>query len=199
MKRVLLFGGTFDPPHNGHIGNLRAAIAAVRPDLAVVMPAGIPPHKAASATPGRVRLEMCQCFREAGGATPIEISDWEITRSGRSYTVETMAMLKKRFPKAHLYLALGSDMLETFSLWYRWKEILQMATLVVQSREAGDAAALRAAAARLRAHGGRVVFARGTVYPCASHEIRQAVRAGTTQELLPQTVRDCIEKYKLYR
>ena len=60
--KVLLYGGTFDPPHNGHLNNLRAAAGRVLPDLAVVMPAGVPPHKAASATPAALRLEMCRCF-----------------------------------------------------------------------------------------------------------------------------------------
>lgn len=62
VQKVLLYGGTFDPPHNRHMNNLRAALELVRPDKAIVMPAGIPPHKKASTTPGKVRLAMCQCF-----------------------------------------------------------------------------------------------------------------------------------------
>ena len=58
--KILLYGGTFDPPHWGHINNLRAAMQAVQPDKVIVMPAGIPPHKAASATPGSLRLQMCR-------------------------------------------------------------------------------------------------------------------------------------------
>ena len=54
--KALLFGGTFDPPHVGHMNNLRAAMQAVQPDVVLVMPAGIPPHKHASATPGHVRM-----------------------------------------------------------------------------------------------------------------------------------------------
>ena len=61
-RRILLFGGTFDPPHNGHMELLRGAMAAVQPDLVVVEPAGTPPHKHASATPAGIRLAMCQCF-----------------------------------------------------------------------------------------------------------------------------------------
>ena len=58
--KALLFGGTFDPPHAGHMNNLRAAMQAVQPDVVLVMPAGIPPHKHASATPGELRLAMCE-------------------------------------------------------------------------------------------------------------------------------------------
>ncbi len=85
--KTLLYGGTFDPPHNGHMNNLRAALALVRPDRAIVMPAGTPPHKHASATPAALRFAMCQCFKSLSPV--VEVSDWEIQQGGRSYTVHT--------------------------------------------------------------------------------------------------------------
>ena len=147
VQKVLLYGGTFDPPHNGHMNNLRAALELVRPDKAIVMPAGIPPHKKASATPGKVRLAMCQCFTALSPA--VEVSDWEIAQGGRSYTVHTLEMLRDAYPGAELYLCVGSDMLLTFTQWYRWQDMLAMAALVVESREAGDEPALQVAAADL--------------------------------------------------
>ena len=60
--KVLLYGGTFDPPHNGHLNNLRAAAARVQPDKVVVMPAGLSPFKQKTSAPGALRLEMCSCF-----------------------------------------------------------------------------------------------------------------------------------------
>ena len=113
VQKVLLYGGTFDPPHNGHMNNLRAALELVRPDKAIVMPAGIPPHKKASTTPGKVRLAMCQCFTALSPA--VEVSDWEIAQGGRSYTVHTLEMLRDAYPGAELYLCVGSDMLLTFT------------------------------------------------------------------------------------
>ena len=59
--RLLLYGGTFDPPHNGHLNNLRAAAARVRPDRVVVMPAGLSPFKQSTAASGSARVEMCAC------------------------------------------------------------------------------------------------------------------------------------------
>ena len=170
VQKVLLYGGTFDPPHNGHMNNLRAALELVRPDKAIVMPAGIPPHKKASTTPGKVRLAMCQCFTALSPA--VEVSDWEIAQGGRSYTVHTLEMLRDAYPGAELYLCVGSDMLLTFTQWYRWQDMLAMAALVVESREAGDEPALQAAAADLTAQGGRVLFARAEAYSCASSDIR---------------------------
>ena len=168
--KVLLYGGTFDPPHNGHINNLRAALALIRPDIAVVMPAGTPPHKAASATPAADRLAMCACFAALSPA--VRLSDWEIRQGGPSYTVHTLEMLRAQYPGAELYLAVGSDMLLDFTKWLRWQDILRMAALVVESRRLGEEAALHAAAQQLRAQGGRVLFARAESYPCASSDLR---------------------------
>ncbi|MDD6320234.1 MAG: nicotinate (nicotinamide) nucleotide adenylyltransferase [Oscillospiraceae bacterium] len=195
--KILLFGGTFDPPHQGHMNNLRAAMQAVRPDRVIVMPAGIPPHKQASATPGEVRLAMCRCFLALG--KEVELSDWEITHAGRSYTYNTLTMLAQANPGAQLYMTVGSDMLETFTRWYRWQDILRLAALVVQSREEGDEQALRAAAGELEAAGGRILFAHAAALPCASSDIRAGkYTPQQLKELLPPPVPELIRQNHLY-
>ena len=108
--KALLFGGTFDPPHAGHMNNLRAAMQAVQPDVVLVMPAGIPPHKHASATPGELRLAMCECFKALG--PQVQVSQWEVDRAGRSYTYNTVSMLQEKYPGAQLYMTIGSEKLE---------------------------------------------------------------------------------------
>ena len=195
--KLLLFGGTFDPPHIGHMNLLRGAMQAVQPDLTIVMPAGVPPHKAASMTPGMWRYEMCACFlaleKECGGR--IEISDWEIHRQGRNYTIDTVTMLEQKYPGAELYLSVGSDMLLTFTEWRRWPELLQKATLVVESRREGDMGALHRAARALSAEGGRIVFSQAKALPMASSDIRAGkAPAGA---LPPETER-IAGKYHLY-
>lgn len=195
--KLLLFGGTFDPPHIGHMNLLRGAMQAVQPDLTIVMPAGVPPHKAASMTPGMWRYEMCACFlaleKEFGGR--IEISDWEIHRQGRNYTIDTVTMLEQKYPGAELYLSVGSDMLLTFTEWRRWPELLQKATLVVESRCEGDMGALHRAARALSAEGGRIVFSQAKALPMASSDIRAGkAPAGA---LPPETER-IAGKYHLY-
>ena len=156
--------------HAGHLHNLEAAIRAVEPDKVLVMPAGIPPHKAASATPGEWRLAMCQCFVPLFDG--LEVCDWELRQGGKSYTVDTVRMLARRFEGAALYLCVGSDMLLSFKAWRCWQELLQSVTLVVQSRERGDRAALEAAAEPLREAGGRVIFTDAEPLPMASSSIR---------------------------
>lgn len=204
--RVLLYGGTFDPPHNGHLHNLASAAACAKPDVAVVMPAGVPPHKAASRTPAGLRLEMCRCFAALGGTAEIprvEISDWEIRRAAAGepdYTVDTLAMLTEKYPGAALYLAVGSDMLLSFDTWRRWRDILRMAVLVVTSREADDLAALRGKAEQLDGAGRRILFAPAPALPLASHELRARMARGESCEAdIPASVRAVIAREGLYR
>lgn len=191
--RILLYGGTFDPPHLGHLNNLRAAMAAVRPDRVVVMPAGTPPHKAASATPAALRLAMCECFRPLFPA--LEVSDWEIRQGGKSYTIDTVKMLEEKYPGASVYLCVGSDMLTTFTEWRNWQELLRRTTLVAQSREEGDMPALRAAARALEAEGGRVLFTDAPALPLASTDLRAHRR---DLSLVPGAARRVIEENQLY-
>ncbi len=106
-ERVLLFGGTFDPPHSGHIHFLKSAIEAAKPARVVVMPSCIPPHKAASATPAALRLAMCQCFKPLFPA--LEVSGWEVEqaeRGQRNYTVLTLEMLAAEHPEMFTRLVL---------------------------------------------------------------------------------------------
>ncbi len=156
-------------PHARHMNNLRAAMQAVQPDVVLVMPAGIPRHKHASATPGELRLAMCECFKALG--PQVQVSQWEVDRAGRSYTYNTVSMLQEKYPGAQLYMTIGSDMLETFDEWYRWQEILAMVTLVVQSqiRRWRRCACSSPKAGRSRRE---VVFADAPVLECASSDIR---------------------------
>lgn len=191
--RLLLFGGTFDPPHNGHMHFLKSAIEAVRPDRVVVMPAGLPPHKAASATPGPLRLAMCRCFEPLFDG--LEVSDWELRRGGKSYTVDTVEMLGRTYPGWQIYLCVGSDMLLTFTQWRDWQRLLKRAVLVAQTRQPGDMPRLEQAARRLEQAGGRVLFTGAPALPMASSELR-AGRAGP--QALPETVRRIARENHLY-
>ena len=132
--KVLLYGGTFDPPHNGHLNNLRAAAARVQPDKVVVMPAGLSPFKQKTSASGALRLEMCSCFHaleeDADTIPQLEVSGWEIEQAAagnRNYTVLTVEKLARDYPGAQLYLAIGSDMLLSFDGWHRWQDILRLA------------------------------------------------------------------------
>ena len=133
MRRIGIFGGTFNPPHVAHH---RLALEAVREcalDEVIIMPTFLPPHKDAdSLLPGEARLELCRCtFTEPC----FSFSDYELNKGGRSYTVETLRHLKALYPDDLLFFIIGSDMLLSFDQWYCWNEILSMCSLIVLSRE----------------------------------------------------------------
>lgn len=195
--KILLFGGTFDPPHKGHMNNLQAAMDCVQPDKVIVMPAGIPPHKKASTTDAALRLAMCECFTAL--SPKVEVSDWEVRQGGRNYSVNTVEMLHSRYPADSLYMCVGSDMLLGFTRWYRWQDILRLTALVVESRETGDAAALHAAAEALRRQGATVLLAQAQAFPCASSDIRSGrVPRSRWEEVLPPNVIQIVKDNGLY-
>ena len=206
--RILLYGGTFDPPHNGHLNNIRAAAARICPDLVVVMPAGLSPFKQKTAAPAALRLEMCRCFgalvqQSSGGIPRLEVIGWEMEQAQqgkRNYSVLTLEMLRNTYPGAELYLAVGSDMLLSFDGWHRWQDILRLAHLVVTSRHVGDAPELHAKALRLDPTGARILFAPVQALPMASSDIRTRLAAGEGCETeLPEAVRAVIRREKLYK
>ena len=204
--KILLYGGSFDPPHNGHLNNLRAAADRVHPDKIVVMPAGTSPFKQGTNASGALRLEMCRCFAalaQEPGMPPLEVSGWEVAQAAagsRNYTVLTLEMLARENPGAVLYLAIGSDMLLSFEGWHRWQDILRLAHLVVTSRHVGDDPELHAKALRLDPTGARILFAPVQALPMASSDIRTRLTAGEGCEAeLPQAVREVIRREKLYK
>ena len=204
--KILLYGGTFDPPHNGHLNNLRAAAARVRPDRVVVMPAGLSPFKQRTSAPGALRLEMCGCFRALADSPDIpqlEVSGWEIAQAEagkRNYTVLTVEKLAQKNPGAQLYLAIGSDMLLSFDGWFRWQDILRLAHLVVTSRNVGDDPELHAMARQLDPTGARILFAPVQALPMASSALRARLADGEACEAeLPEPVRAVIRREKLYQ
>ena len=133
--RIGIFGGSFNPPHKGHRLAARTFCRQAELDRLLVIPAGTPPHKALeSACTGAQRLAMARLnFR--GMPCPVTVSDMEIQRQGKSYTVETLRQLKAQYPNDSLFLYCGSDMLLSFDTWFCYREILSLCTLCVMRRE----------------------------------------------------------------
>ena len=139
-QRIGIFGGTFSPPHNGHVRAASAFLAHMNPPgtepeermKLFVMPAALPPHKTMSdrADP-EIRLAMC---RAAFGDLPdTEVSDYEITRGGISYTVLTLEHYAA--PDRELWLFCGEDMFLTLDRWFRAEEIFSLARIAAHGRE----------------------------------------------------------------
>ena len=132
--RVGIFGGTFNPPHLGHINMCKLFLNEINLDKLLVIPASIPPHKQVkSKTTTEQRLEMSK-LAFASISEKICISDIEIKRKGKSYTADTIKELKK-VGYDDLYLLCGTDMLLTLDMWYKPEYIFTNATIVYVRRE----------------------------------------------------------------
>ncbi len=143
MGNILIFGGTFDPPHKGHRHLLNAALKMQEFDRVLLIPAFIPPHKSHHPS---LSFEM----REAvladyfGDIDGLEVLDVEARRGGKSYTVDTIEEIKTLFPEDNLHLLIGTDMFRSFESWFCFEKLLEEVVLIVGSREIGDRAELEA-------------------------------------------------------
>lgn len=129
--KIGLFGGTFNPVHTGHVKLVENFKEKLGLDKVLVIPTAQPPHKEAKElVSAEDRINMCKM---AFGSLA-EVSDIEISRGGKSYTVLTLEELKKIYKDDELYFLVGSDMLLSFKRWYRWEDILSMCTLCATDR-----------------------------------------------------------------
>lgn len=198
MARIGLYGGTFNPIHNGHIGVCRQAVAQLGLDTLHLMPTFVPPHKAAPGlVDGKDRLAMCQLA--VRDEAHIVADDYELNKGGVSYSVETIRALRERYPEDALFLVMGTDNFLGFTEWYRWKEIGSLCTLAVASREMDDKDKLQQQAQKLAAdYGIHTVFLDNAVRVISSTEIRRAFESNEPCDMVPPAVAEYIVKNRLY-
>lgn len=131
MKRIAVYGGSFDPPHKGHKLLAKNLAEKCGAEKVIIIPASVSPFKSTTSANAEDRLEMC---RLAFFEDIYCVSDIEISRGGKSYTVDTLKQLKEENPDTELFLFMGDDMLLSFDKWYRYGEILELCTLVCACR-----------------------------------------------------------------
>lgn len=125
-SNIGIFGGTFNPPHNGHLHLARIMFSELQLDKLIIIPGFQPPHKGNINVSAEDRFNMC---RLAFDCPNFEVSDIEIKRGGKSYTIDTVTQLKELYPDDNLFLIMSSDMLKIFNKWYRYKDILKLCTV----------------------------------------------------------------------
>ena len=196
--KIVLLGGTFNPPHNGHLRILRTAAQAVQADAALMIPTGISPHKSAQGVASGVdRLAMCRLAAQSIGA---QVSDCELRRAGKSYTVLTLEELHAAYASAQLYLTMGADMLVTLDSWYRYADIIKLAHIVAFYRQQTEAARCVAMAEKIKADGGSVLLLPLEPDGISSTEIRNKLAHGQDPSgELPEKVLDYIKSHGLYK
>lgn len=187
--RIAIYGGSFNPPHRGHVEAARSVQAALKPDKLLIIPTNIPPHKHMEADSPRPAERLTLCRLAFGGLPGAEISDMEIRRRGKSYTSETVDILKKKFPGAEICIVMGTDMFLSFCTWYRWEEMLKDCTLAVLSRETDDADEIAAFREELiRENRAKILLVPHEALPMSSTEIRARLRNAEGAALLPEKV-----------
>ncbi len=198
--RIGIYGGTFNPPHLGHVHAAEAAGRALALDRLLIVPDNIPPHKALpeGSADNEQRLEMA---RLAFGAIPnAEVTDLEVRRAGKSFTVDTLRAIHAAEPEAELWLLMGSDMLACLHLWHEPEEIVRLAHIAAFVRgAAGEEEMFRRMLPLLRSNfGADVTQVPMEALAASSTEIRRRAAEGTAAELLPEPVWGYIQRMGLY-
>lgn len=187
--RIVIYGGSFNPPHNGHTEAAQTILNELKPDKLLVIPASIPPHKelAAQSPSAQERLLLTRlAFSEFPDT---EVSDMEILREGKSYTADTVELLMNEYPGAELMLAMGTDMLLSFEEWYRFRYLLENVTLAVFVRNDGEQGAIIGYAEHLtKEYGARVVMLGHDPKPMSSSDIRDMLCRRLGASYLPDKV-----------
>jgi len=196
-----IYGGTFSPIHMGHVRAAEAFLDAMALDRLLVIPTAVPPHKAEVAgADAAARLTMAR-LAFADSDARLAVSDYEISREGKSYTVYTLEHFTA--PDTTLYLLVGTDMFLTLAKWFRAEDIFRLADIVLMRREtdAGLTGLLSETAADYRARfGARIHEIDEPPLVISSTELRERLRAGLpTGGMLPDAVAEYIAKNNLYR
>ncbi len=200
MRKIGVYGGTFNPPHNGHVKAVREAIAGLDLDMVLVIPALVPPHKQMSdSAPGpSERLEMTRlAFQDM---EQVEVLDVEIKRNQTSYTVDTLYELHELYPDCEFWLIVGSDMFLSIQTWRSLEEIFAQCGICVLARAQGDTEALTAHAEFLHDRYGALSAVVGNdILELSSTEVRQALCTTTADGMIPPNVLSYIKTNGIYK
>jgi len=209
MRPIGLFGGTFDPIHYGHLRTAFELWQALHLTEIRFLPTGSPPHREQTLAPAELRLQM---VRAAVADQPaFVVDDREMRRSGLSYSVDTLSELRAEFPDRSLCLLLGMDAFLGLPHWHRWRELFDLAHIVVAHRPGwkaptqgplGEIMVDRGTGAVRDLHdarAGRVYIHAVTQLEISSTDLRQLIVAGRDPRyLVPEPVRDIIRETGCY-
>lgn len=188
--RIGVFGGTFDPPHHGHLIVAADVHAALALDRVVLVPSAVPPHKRETVqAPAGTRLEMVRAA--VRGDERFEVDDLELRRPGPSYTVDTLRALRDRCPGAELFFVVGADNVKELGSWREPEEVVRLARIVAVARgcESIDADAPFP-----------LLSVPVTRVEISATDVRRRVAEGRSiRYLVPDAVRSIVAREGLYR
>lgn len=189
MSKIGILGGTFDPPHKGHIAIAKAALDRLGLDKVIFIPAQNPPHKVKQtvASPAD-RLRMLELALD--DIERFEISDIELQRPGLSYTADTLEELCRVFPGEEFFLIIGADNISEIESWYDPERILTLAKVAAANRPGFGSGG---------AYAGRILNFEMPPADISSTDVRNRIKAGLpVDDLVPKGVGEYIIKHRLY-
>ncbi len=202
-KKIALYGGSFSPPHFGHVLAARAYLDAAQADRIIIMPAKRPPHKDLDGmADDRDRVQMCRLAFEQDSVLfgRCEVSEWELCRDDVSYTINTVEhFLSEGYED--ISLLVGTDMLLSFESWFRYKDLFRSVNVYYidrcsEKREDCIECALRFT----KEYGASIIPLDVPAFEVSSSEIREKIMHGqSTQGLLPEKVMEYILQNGLYK
>ena len=193
-----MFGGSFDPIHKAHVRLCERMINDFELDKVIVFPAASSPFKDTTETPAEHRLNMCKIAFE--DVDKVEISDFEIIRGGKSYTIDSLNFLKSSYPGAELFLIVGGDAFCTLDKWFKAQEIFDIAHILTIVRDGHDMFQLSLKKSHYEKMGARVKLIEDSVGGISSTKARELLLNddGDITRLLPHRVIDYIKENNLY-
>ncbi len=190
LQSIAVFGGSFDPVHNGHVMIARSALAELELDRLIVMPAAQSPFKPdQTLAPAAARMEMLRAA--FSGEPEIEISSWELDRGGVSYSIETLRALAAEHPEAQLFYLIGADHVATLPQWREADALAAAATFVVVPRPGAPEEVFP------QPFSGR--YLQGKPMAISASEIRKRLRAGrSVANFVPPPVAQLLNSMQIY-
>jgi nicotinate-nucleotide adenylyltransferase len=197
--KIGIYGGTFNPPHLGHVNGALTAAKKCKLDKLLIIPTSVPPHKEAAklmASPDD-RLRMCSLAME--DIPCAEVSDIEIKRGGKSFTVDTVSEILQLYPDSELYLFMGTDMATTFEKWRSYREIMEKCTLCAFSRHDGDRKEIeKSFSSYEEKYGAKTKILDTDIVDISSTSLRELFSKRDGNKYLPENVYSYIIEKRLY-
>jgi nicotinate-nucleotide adenylyltransferase len=195
--RLGILGGTFDPIHVGHLAVAEGAVECAHLDRVLFVPSAQPPHRAAALAPAEDRLAMTKLAVQ--GEPRFEVSDVEVQRGGRSYTVDTLSELHRLHPQDELFLILGWDAARLFRTWHEPERVSSLAWAVIVDRP-GLGPPTQSELADISLDPARVIRCHVSTPDVSGSALRRAIAAGQpVTGQLPPAVERYVADHDLYR
>ena len=192
---ICVFGGTFNPFHIGHYEILKALDSDPRVEKILLMPDRLPPHKTSEfLIDDESRIQMCKIASE--DFTKCELCLIEFEREGKSYTVDTVKLLKERYPDKDFAFAIGGDMFVSFKQWRKYEELIKMLSFFVFKRSATDMEEFGNVFKELTKEGMRIILKDDIIPAVSSTELRNNFEK--SKHLLPENIYNYLKDRGVY-